>query len=316
MKHNFRLFPFAIVGILSIPLAASAVTHTREIDREFSASEFEKLAVHLSAGRINAVTGNDSIIRIEIDLETKVGSVSEADELFDKTEVLFNESGKDLSLVIKKLPRKGFFSFFSRNRNRVIASVKVFVPRDFDLHLNTGSGGIEVDGLLGNIVLDTGSGSIQGRNLTGDIVADTGSGQIRFSDVEGNLEADTGSGNIQLTGMNGEFVADTGSGSVNASGDIHRFRIDTGSGSIKVQSFVEIKEGSTADTGSGGIRLQLPQSSGFILDADVGSGHIDCSFPLQDVQQKKNSLKAVANDGGSRIRLDSGSGSIIVQPNP
>src|SRR5210317_875036 len=143
MKHTLRLFPVIVAGVLSFSLTADAATHVREIDREFNASEFSRLEVRVDSGHITAVVGSASVIRIEVDLESHAKDAAKAEELFDMAEIVFDESSDELSLEIKKLPRKGGFLFFRGKRDRIYANVTVMVPPTFDVQLLTGSGSIE-----------------------------------------------------------------------------------------------------------------------------------------------------------------------------
>lgn len=295
MKHISSAKALILV-ICSISLAsvATAAKYTREIDREFNASDFERLAVHVGAGRIEASGANTDKILLNVVLEVKASSQSKADSMFENGEVVFDESAEELSVKIKATRSKGFLFRFPRYS--IKADVTVVVPKNYNLKLDTGSGGIDLEDINGKIVLDTGSGSISGAGISGEINADTGSGSIKLRDISGSLNADTGSG------------------SINAEGNIHKFSADTGSGSVRIRTLGEITEKSSADTGSGSVLIELPAAAAFNLEASVGSGKIECGFPMLVSVQKKDKLHADINGGGALIECDTGSGGVSVQP--
>lgn len=285
----------AIVCSLCVAATVSAATYTKEISRQFDAADYEKLAVHVASGWIEATGTNSNTIEFEIELKAKARNESEAEEIFDLAEVVFDEK-VDGQLALKvKSPRKKK-SFFSFRRYSMNAEVRVILPKEYSVRLDTGSGGIRVSDISGKVVLDTGSGNISGNRLSGEIIADTGSGSIKLTDIAGTLDADTGSG------------------SVSADGEIHQFRADTGSGSVRITSLTDITKKSVADTGSGSVLIQLPAQAAFALDADVGSGRIDCGFPMQVAYKTKDKLRGSVNGGEVLIVGDTGSGNISVQP--
>ncbi|MEX0322019.1 MAG: DUF4097 domain-containing protein [Puniceicoccaceae bacterium] len=295
MKHNNTLRALTtLICSLCVAATVSAATFTKEVNYEFDASDFKKLAVHVGAGRIEASGTDTNKIQLNVVLKTKASNEAKANDILDNAEILIDESGDELSLKFKS-PRKAK-SIFSFRRYSLQAEVTVILPKEYEVKLFTGSGGIDVTNVSGVVVLDTGSGNISGSELSGVIAADTGSGSIKLRNIAGSLDADTGSG------------------SVNADGEIHKFRADTGSGSVRIRTLTDITEKSVADTGSGSVHIELPAQASFALDADVGSGRIDCGFPMEVTYKTKHRLKGNVNGGGVLIVGDTGSGGINIQP--
>ncbi|GHE28582.1 lipoprotein [Streptosporangium violaceochromogenes] len=121
---------------------------------------------------------------------------------------------------------------------------RIEVPKGLKVTLDTGSGGITLRALTGEVQAHTGSGDIEAGSLgTGRFVADTGSGdvEVRFGAVPGHVEIETGSGDatVRLPPAAYKVTAETGSGerTVKVTDDPSSARgvlVRTGSGDAKI----------------------------------------------------------------------------------
>ena len=199
---------------------------------------------------------------------------------------------------------------------RVWADVTVKVPSGGSLEVSHGVGSLEANGVSGELVLDVRSGSVAATDIHGDLNVDTGSGNVTVSEVTGELMVDTGSGNVEIESIRAVAInVDTGSGRVRATSvSADEVEIDTGSGSV-VLELDRMGDGEfNVDTGSGSISVKLPPGASARLKADTGSGGIDLDLggAAQILHQDRDSLVAQLGDGGARVDLDAGSGSIRI----
>lgn len=213
------------------------------------------------------------------------------------------------------------------------ADLRVEVPRGQTLDLYLAAGRIMASNVDGRILLDTGSGSVEARSMAGALKIDTGSGSVEVQGMDGDLEVDTGSGGVRISDVDGENVGvDTGSGSVEAaavrargleidtgSGGIELrrsaardIRLDTGSGSVLAELMSDIDR-LVVDTGSGSVTLRLPADLGADLDIETGSGGIEVDFPVMTTRRSRDELRGRIGDGGGRIEIDTGSGSVRIR---
>ena len=208
--------------------------------------------------------------------------------------------------------------------------IRVPVGRSVEVYLAVGK--VTVSNVDGELILDTGSAPVSTRGTRGSLQIDVGSGQVEVTDAEGDVSIDTGSGSVVATGVRGgELRIDTGSGSVTTSGiSTDDLRIDTGSGRIEVTStvarnvFVDTGSGSVAvtltanpedvtiDTGSGSVTVTVPASFGAEVDLETSSGGIELDFPVTTNRIERDHLQGVIGDGGGRLTVDTGSGSIRI----
>lgn len=210
------------------------------------------------------------------------------------------------------------------------ADLRIQVPAGKDVAIHHGVGEVRVTGVEADLLIDVSTGPVTATGTRGFLNVDTGSGSVDVSDVIGDLRADTGSGSVDVKDVTGEVVLiDTGSGSVQAS-DIQatRLTVDTGSGGVGLEAIradevlvdtgsggVEVELLATVnslyiDTGSGGVVVYMPADLEAEIEVDTGSGGIDVDFPLTVTEVERTHLVGRIGDGGGKIRIDTGSGSV------
>ena len=144
------------------------------------------------------------------------------------------------------------------------ADYVITAPADVALEVDTGSGGIDVNGITGGGTFDTGSGGVDLEGVGGEVSADTGSGSIDATALAvTSISASTGSGGVDLEFASAPNLVEvsTGSGSVEITvpEGTYAVDIDTASGSETIEGVVDdpaAERTITVDTGSGGILVQ------------------------------------------------------------
>ena len=198
-------------------------------------------------------------------------------------------------------------------KRHVSISYEVTLPADASVQAHTGSGGIGIEGVRGEVQGQTGSGDIRLRDLGSRVHVQTGSGGIRAQDVGAPFYAHTGSGNIdaQLAGS-GDIDIQTGSGDVQLRGVKGGLRARTGSGSIGADG--NVTGPWQLHTGSGNIRMALGSGGGFNLDVHTSSGSIHSDLPIT-VQGSlgRHELKGSVRGGGPEVEVSTGSGDVEIR---
>ena len=93
----------------------------------------------------------------------------------------------------------------------------VYVPRQSTLHVSSGDGALNLEGVKGQITLRSGDGPIEVANGGGQLQVNTGDGVIRVIKFEGQVDARTGDGEIALDGTFNAVTARTGDGQISLS---------------------------------------------------------------------------------------------------
>jgi DUF4097 and DUF4098 domain-containing protein YvlB len=198
-------------------------------------------------------------------------------------------------------------------RHHVSISYEITVPADTTVQAHSGSGGLGIEGVRGEVQAQTGSGEIRVREVGGRSRVQTGSGSIRAENVSAPFSAHAGSGDIEaeLTGS-GDVDVQTGSGGVHLRGVSGGLRARSGSGDLSADGSVSGPW--NLHTGSGSIRLAVGSGSGFNLSVHTSSGSIHSDLPIT-VQGSlgRHELKGTVRGGGPEVEVSSGSGDVDIR---
>jgi hypothetical protein len=187
-------------------------------------------------------------------------------------------------------------------------------------HFELGEGNIALEQMGGDTRAETGAGNVNAHGLSGSFRCDTGSGECVVADFKGgSLLLDTGSGRVRASSASAGLIeASTGSGSVELSDiDAESIKGDTGSGSLDIDNRGRRLKSVKFDTGSGDVTLRLEPTSGFRARASLGSGQIKCRFTdARPVMDDDEIVGYDRGDGRIEIKVDAGSGSVLLEPRP
>lgn len=141
---------------------------------------------------------------------------------WDKPEVMYNatkgahdeNSLKEISIQAQQHGQA--ISITANNNDQPYGSVNfdVYVPRQSSLHVSSGDGALNLEGVSGQITLRSGDGPIEVANGGGQLQVNTGDGVIRVIKFDGQVDARTGDGAIALDGNFNSLSARTGDGTI------------------------------------------------------------------------------------------------------
>ena len=152
----------------------------------------------------------------------------------------------------------------------------VYVPRQSTLHVSSGDGALNLEGVKGQITLRSGDGPIEVSNGGGTLQVNTGDGVIRVIKFEGQVDARTGDGAIAL---DGNFNA------------------------------------LTARTGDGTISLSVPAGSSFTIETDAPDEISNEGFTVaEDITPSPRVKRWRIGNGGKVFVLKTGDGKILLRP--
>jgi len=141
---------------------------------------------------------------------------------WDKPEVMYNatkgapDENSLKEITIQAQQTGGVITITANNNDQQYGSVNfdVYVPRQSSLHVSSGDGALNLDGVSGQITLRSGDGPIEVANGGGELQVNTGDGVIRVIKFEGQVDARTGDGEIALDGNFNSLSARTGDGQI------------------------------------------------------------------------------------------------------
>ena len=141
---------------------------------------------------------------------------------WDKSEVSYTatkrandeESLKQITIQAQQQGQTISIAALDDNEESGSVDFDVYVPRQSSLHVSSGDGALNLEGVSGQITLRSGDGPIQVANGGGQLEVNTGDGRIQIIKFEGQVDARTGDGEIALDGNFNSLSARTGDGPI------------------------------------------------------------------------------------------------------
>jgi DUF4097 and DUF4098 domain-containing protein YvlB len=141
---------------------------------------------------------------------------------WDKPEVTYNatkgaaeeETLKEISIQSQQQGDTISINTINPDDRNGRVNFEVYVPRQSTLHVSSGDGALNLDGVTGQITLRSGDGPIEVANSGGQLQLNTGDGGIRVIKFDGEVDARTGDGAIALDGNFNAVSAKTGDGTI------------------------------------------------------------------------------------------------------
>jgi DUF4097 and DUF4098 domain-containing protein YvlB len=316
-------FAALAVAVLAIGLFAGCGNEPSakgSFDRTFAVNGPVRLDMTTGSGDVHISTGTSSEVRIHGEIEVSHWG--------------FEDQQKRIADVQNNPPvsQKGNLIQVSGARpglHNVSIDYTIEVPAETELHCDTGSGDVEIDGIKGPINFQSGSGDLKANSIAGDITTRSGSGDIELRDVQGQVQINTGSGDVEIQKAKGAIrlgtgsgdisidqpgdnvVASTGSGKIEVKGATADLRFHTSSGEITVEGNPGPTNYWDLQASSGDVSLNVPSSASFRLYAHTGSGDINANIPVvMEGTAAKHELRARIGDGKARVEVETSSGTI------
>jgi hypothetical protein len=183
---------------------------------------------------------------------------------------------------------------FRNWNNRARAEITVRVPRGIRLRTTSGNGEVSVSVAASEARVASGNGRVRVSMVEGRVDASSGNGSVTVDNVGGPVTASSGNGDVEIGTVQGPVNANSGNGDI-----LVRMSRLPATGDMEFSS------------GNGRIELTLPADLDAELEASTGNGRITTDFPIK-VQGRltPTRLRGTIGDGGRRIRMSSGNGSL------
>lgn len=295
---------------LSGCLEEAAASTEDVLTRSFEVGEGGTLTMDVHGASIEVDTGKGNVVKVKVIRTAKTSSESKAKEIFDKYEIDFNHSGKDVTIEAEYDRGNRIFSGMGRYlRIRFL----VTVPQTYNLDVKTSGGSISVDEITGDVKAKTSGGSLKFAHVKGPVWARTSGGSITLEGCEGNADVTTSGGSIHIGKVHGEVTAITSGGSIKVKEVMGTINARTSGGSVSA-SISKQPEGDCRLTTSGGsVTVHLAEDIKVDLDAKTSGGRVYTDFPvtIRGVISKRH-LKAEINGGGPELYLRTSGGSIRI----
>lgn len=199
----------------------------------------------------------------------------------------------------------------------------VRVPKNTQVLIMTGGGGIRAFQLDGDTTLQSSGGPIEAVQLGGNLRANTSGGTIHANEIHGEADLNTSGGGISAQAIDGPLRAYTSGGWIRIRGVGGRIEARTSGGSIEAAFDKGNSQGGDLSTSGGSIRVNLDPAANLNIDASTSGGTVRASLPLRTPngdwngagwRNDKRHLRGTLGKGGATLRMRSGGGSIQISP--
>lgn len=188
-------------------------------------------------------------------------------------------------------------------------SVRIKIPEEFSVELETGGGRIEIDDVGGDVTARTSGGRIEVDGAAGQVVLQTSGGKIQVDDVDGDVLARTSGGSIEVSEVTGEVDVRTSGGHLKIHDVGGPVFARTSGGRISVR-FNDSAAGDI-ETSGGSIEVEMAEDSAVDLDARTSGGRVSVD---QEVQVSgtfgRSEVQGQINGGGAELRLRTSGGNV------
>jgi formylmethanofuran dehydrogenase subunit C len=268
MQHAILL-----AAVLAVITAAQGAIE-RTIERSFAVGSAPVVEVDISGGPIHVEVGASGTVAARLEQRIRADDDAGADAVLARYETTVAEVDGRIVVKVERRSRGGW------GREPLQVAVRLTVPADSRLNLDTSGGSIVVRG-----------------NVSGDVVADTSGGSITVDGGAATLNLDTSGGSIRV----GQALS--------------TLRADTSGGSITVDYVGPAATSVLADTSGGSITVGLDPAGRFSITGDTSGGGVTADGLTLDVRERaRTRLVGDLNGGGARVVADTSGGTIRFRP--
>jgi len=180
-----------------------------------------------------------------------------------------------------------------RSRPPTLA-VTIAVPAGVRVRMGSGNGDVAVTGAYAELDARSGNGRVRASGTAGEVRVSSGNGAVSIENVRGPVTAHSGNGDIRVSAVRGPVSAQSGNGDL-----------------YITMSELQLSGDMEFTTGNGRIEVTVPEGFNADIDASTGNGGIQTDFPIQvSGRITRTRLRGTIGQGGRRVRLMSGNGSI------
>jgi hypothetical protein len=162
-----------------------------------------------------SVSGSPRITVTTFDGQVKIHGWDKPEVTYTATKYAHDEDSlRQISIQAQQQGQSITVNASTENDNNGTVNLDVYVPRQSSIHVSSGDGALNLEGVNGQITLRSGDGPIEVSNGGGQLNVNTGDGVIRVIKFDGQVEAHTGDGAIDLNGNFNAVAARTGDGTI------------------------------------------------------------------------------------------------------
>ncbi|MDX1701858.1 MAG: DUF4097 family beta strand repeat-containing protein [Melioribacteraceae bacterium] len=311
IKFYFLTF---LLSIFLLSTLSASIEKTEK--KSFNVKYGGDLLLDTDIGSIKINTHSSETIDVKIYLKAKTNDEEKAEKIFNAFEIVYDQSGPDLSITAEFKGSSSWFSdlFGGSKWNKLNVRFLVTVPEKYNVDLKTSGGGITVDDLNGLVDAKTSGGGLTFGNISGDINGKTSGGGIVVGECSGDVNVKTSGGGIKIDKCEGSVKASTSGGGITVNEVYGPINASTSGGSVYASIHEQFSEDCSLTTSGGGVTVKIKENINAFLDAKTSGGSVSSEIPVNFTgKTRSSSLKGDINSGGPKLYLRSSGGSIKVE---
>jgi hypothetical protein len=281
------------IGVLALllPLCSYAGDFEQSIDAEPGGT----LRVKLGFGSVEVETHDRNEVRVDAEAEGRARSMR------------FRLSGDGRDTKLEGDTEGGWWFL-----GRPDVEVRVRIPREYSVQIETGGGTIQVEDVRGSVVARTSGGEIELNGAEGSVDLRTSGGAIDAEEIRGELRARTSGGPISVSEADGPVEVRTSGGDLEILDVVGPVNAHTSGGSVSVR-FTGVPEG-TVKTSGGSIEAEFAEDAGVDLDARTSGGRVEIEEEIRvSGRIDPSRVEGEINGGGPHLKLRTSGGNILIR---
>lgn len=326
IRHSFFLTLFLAVAFAGVAVGQQRYDYEDVIEKQIPGNRGETLTVRSDVGSIQVI-GAPGSNTIDVRIIKGVNDVDEdeAEDLFDRFRVTFDESGSGVE-IRGDYERGSFWRF----RRGLQVRYEIRVPDQMHVALSTNGGSISIEKIGGDARLATSGGSIKASDVNGHLAANTSGGSVSASGIAGEVALHTSGGSITVEGVDGNAECNTSGGSITANDIAGDLKAHTSGGSIRLQTIGGEVDASTSGgsvtadlydhrggpislkTTGGSVTVGVDAGINAMLDAHATGGRVNSELPVAGTIERGR-IRGEVNGGGPLLSLRTTGGSINIR---
>jgi hypothetical protein len=254
------------------------------VELEFAVGARPELSINTISGQVDVRAGEGSTIRLHA---TKHGSR----QTVENTRIEASQDGNRVRIQTKA-DKSGLLNL-SRNVSSV--DYDVVVPRDCEVHIESVSADVRVEGVYN---------AVHTRSVSGDVV---------LVGISGDCQVTTVSGDVSGNGVVGALSLRTTSGDTTiGDSQLRHFNLNSVSGDFSIDTPLTPGQHYLAKTVSGDLQLSIPPGTGATVQMKSVSGDVRSDLPAEIIKQGRRHWQGRINGGGANVGVSSVSGDLRI----
>ncbi|MGH7858658.1 MAG: hypothetical protein ACREQY_15140, partial [Candidatus Binatia bacterium] len=253
---------FILGTVLSLAAAGAARADGYQLNKSFDLGSGGTFRLSTEAGGAEVRGGDGEKATVVI--------TAKRSDFEEKYDVIIEEAKGSLEVTIERKGRR----LFSWDWNEG-AHVAVTLPRHTSATIKSSGGGVEIEGLEGNVEARSSGGGVEVLDVVGDVVAASSGGGVDIERIKGGAKIDSSGGSVSARNVAGDIDAGSSGGGVRIAEAGGMVVASSSGGGVSVGFAAGNAKGGDIHSSGGGVTAKVDPTLGLEIDAYASGGDAD-----------------------------------------